>query len=89
MGADGPTTITALVFDATTHDADCTLQTQAEQFCEPGKKLLPVMKTVALGYAETGLTLEMIGGDMTSNTGWEIETVPTVLGFVNLIEIPQ
>jgi hypothetical protein len=47
------------------------------------------MKTVALGYAETGHTLEMIGGDMTSNTGWEIDTVPTVLGFVNLIEIPQ
>ena len=70
-------------------DADCTLQTKAEQFCEPGRKLLPVTKTVALGYAETGLTLEMTGEEMTSNTGWGIETVPTVLGFVNVIETPQ
>ena len=49
VGVEAPMTIVMLVFDSIEHEDTLTPQTKAEQFCELGKKFVPVMKTVALG----------------------------------------
>jgi hypothetical protein len=52
-------------FDVMMHEVAFTPQTDAEQFCESGSRLIAVMYTVELGYAAAGEMLMMRGGAIT------------------------
>ena len=86
---EGPTTTVTLVFDVMEQEETLIPQMNAEQFCELGRKLLPVTTMVAFRYAAAGLMLEIFGDAITNKAAAAVDTVPTVSGFANVIETEQ